>query len=124
MSFSRFLPLLIAALAVSTVASARISEGEPVGSATRGAAVIQGNCDACHAVGASGTSPNPDAPPFREVARRYQDQRLDWELEAISEVGHYRMPKRVLTAGEIADVLTYIRSLQPQQEERKGRTRR
>ena len=124
MTFAAVLPVLVAALALSGAASARTTEGEPVGSATRGAAVIQGNCDACHAVGASGTSPNPDAPPFREVARRYQDQRLDWELEAISEVGHYRMPKRVLTAGEIADVLTYIRSLQPQQEERKGRTRR
>lgn len=38
--------------------------------ATRGLAFAEQRCAACHAVRANGTSPNPEAPPWEDVANR------------------------------------------------------
>ena len=40
------------------------------GSAGRGLAFAQQHCASCHAVTANGTSPNPDSPPFEDIANR------------------------------------------------------
>lgn len=124
MTTTPFALALALALGWSGAALAQDRVVDPVGSATRGAAFITGNCDACHATGKLDVSPNLDAPPFREVARRYEGQHLDWELEAITQVGHYRMPPRVMTSLQVADVVAYIRGLAPVRENRKGRTQR
>jgi len=68
-------------------------------------------CSACHAVGKGGGAPAAGAPSFATVAERYRRYRLDWELEAISQVGHYRMPRKTLTSPEIEAVAAYIRTL-------------
>ncbi len=80
---------------------------------TRGRALALSECSQCHAVGASGGRASTGAPSFASVAERYRDTRLDWELEAISQVGHYRMPRKQLTSPEITDITAYIRSLDP-----------
>ena len=77
----------------------------------RGARLAAAECAACHAVGTASAHPATAAPDFVTIAGRYRDWRLDWELEAISQVGHYRMPRRALTAAEIADLTVYIRDL-------------
>ena len=77
----------------------------------RGARLARVECAACHAIGTQGAHPARAAPDFVAVAARYRDLRLDWELEAISQVGHYRMPRKPLTAAEIADMTAYIRDL-------------
>ncbi|MFC3173438.1 c-type cytochrome [Novosphingobium bradum] len=38
--------------------------------ATRGLAFAQAHCTGCHAITANGTSPNPEAPPWDDVANR------------------------------------------------------
>ena len=81
------------------------------GSPARGAAFAAKQCASCHAITADGVSPRPDAPPFGEVAKKYADYRLDWELEAIASVGHYAMPAKAMTAIQIADVTAYLRTL-------------
>lgn len=81
------------------------------GSPARGAAFAGKQCASCHAITADGVSPRMDAPPFGEVARKYADYRLDWELEAIASVGHYAMPAKAMTAIQIADVTAYLRTL-------------
>lgn len=76
-----------------------------------GRALALGECSACHAVGAGGGAPATGAPSFSSVAERYRNYRLDWELETISQVGHYRMPAKMLTSSEIAALAAYIRTL-------------
>lgn len=125
--FSRTKGLVLAALALGAAwpaAAHRPISGEPHGSASRGRVFAASNCAACHAIGGQGASPNADAPPFRQVAKRYKTVRLDWELESITEVGHYRMPPRAMSAADIIDVVAYIRSLDPPREHRKGRAER
>lgn len=76
-----------------------------------GRALAVGECSACHAVGAGGGAPATGAPSFSSVAERYRNYRLDWELETISQVGHYRMRPKMLTSPEIAALAAYIRTL-------------
>ncbi len=76
-----------------------------------GRTLAETRCGSCHALQGGQPSPNPTAPPFAVVAKRYSGLRVDWELEAITQVGHYQMPVRVLSAPEIAALSAYIRSL-------------
>ncbi|WP_089929563.1 cytochrome c [Caulobacter sp. UNC279MFTsu5.1] len=68
-------------------------------------------CSACHMVGTGGGAPATGAPSFATIAERYRNYRLDWELETISQVGHYRMPPKMLTSPEIDALTAYIRTL-------------
>lgn len=68
-------------------------------------------CSTCHAVGAGGGAPTTEAPSFISIAERYRNYRLDWELESISQVGHYRMRPKMLTSAEISALAAYIRTL-------------
>lgn len=91
--------------------SAGVADDAIPGSPARGAAFASKQCASCHAITADGVSPRSDAPPFGEVAKKYADYRLDWELEAIASVGHYAMPPKAMTAIQIADVTAYLRTL-------------
>ena len=88
--------------------------GQSLGARDRGEATARTLCASCHFVGRDGPSRRVDAPAFGEIAGRYADLRLDWELETISQVGHYAMPARPLSAAQIADLTAYIRSLTPE----------
>lgn len=90
-------------------------EGETLaGSPARGAVFARRECASCHTVQGDAASPRLGAPPFKEIALRYAGYRLDWELEAISQVGHYAMPTKAMSGADIADVTAYIRSLKPE----------
>ncbi|KQY92249.1 hypothetical protein ASD21_12530 [Caulobacter sp. Root1455] len=91
----------------------KVSPLERLGEVGRGRTLAQARCAACHAISGTGPSRDPQAPPFTQVARRYADQRLDWELEAISQVGHYAMPAKALSPSEMRDLDAYVRSLTP-----------
>lgn len=75
----------------------------------QGRALARSQCLTCHQL--DGVVEDLAPPPLTEVARRYRDARLDWELETIAQVGHYRMPAKALSASEIAALTVYIRSL-------------
>lgn len=83
------------------------------GSPARGGDFARRECSTCHTVRGDSVSPKPGAPTFEDIAKRYADYRLDWELEAISQVGHYSMPAKAMSKTDIADVTAYIRSLKP-----------
>lgn len=70
------------------------------------------NCSTCHAIGESGESRHPNAPPFRELSRAYPVTALE---EAFAEgilVGHPDMPEFRLEPAQIDDLLGYIESIQ------------
>ena len=83
---------------------------EPViiGSADRGASLVQQKCAGCHAIERSGDSPMSGAPPFRDMGVLYPVSDLQ---EAFAEglvTAHPAMPAFELQSTEIADLIAYL----------------
>lgn len=80
----------------------------------RGAAIAKANCSRCHAIGAHGASPNPKAPPFRVLARKYPLSDLEEALAEGIMVGHQgeEMPAFAFSPTEIRALLAYLNSVQ------------
>lgn len=107
--------LAVVALGACAAEPKTSSQGrEILGARDRGEATARSQCASCHFTGQDGVGARVDAPSFGEIAVRYRDLRIDWELETISQVGHYAMPAKPLSPGQIADLTAYIRSLDHQ----------
>lgn len=79
--------------------------------AARGRQIIEANCSRCHAIGPADHSVHPQAPPFREVVKRYPIESL---AEALAEgivSGHPDMPVFAFQPQEIKSILDYLASL-------------
>lgn len=106
---------LIAAVAALTLGgcageAVRQNGTEPVimGSADRGAMLVQQKCAGCHSVERSGDSPMNSAPPFRAMGVLYPVRDLQ---EAFAEglvTAHPAMPAFEMTPTEIADLIVYL----------------
>ncbi len=93
-----------------------------------GRRLARANCGECHAIGA-GRSPFRDAPPFRQLYRRYRAGGLDALLDEgmiarppIEEEGerfHPRMPSVDLDDTERSDLRAYLQSLEPHRRVRR-----
>ncbi|MDR6625346.1 cytochrome c [Caulobacter segnis] len=104
-----------AAWAQSSPSARRAVDADTVaGSPARGGDFARRECAGCHTVRGDSVSPKAGAPRFQEIAQRYADNRLDWELETITQVGHYSMPAKAMSKADIDDVTAYIRSLKPE----------
>jgi cytochrome c len=77
----------------------------------RGRALAQANCAGCHAIGRTGESPLPKAPPFRILHRRYPVQNLAEALAEGIRVVH-PMPEFRLKPNQIDDLIAYLKSLE------------
>ena len=111
MTYSR--AVLVGALAGVLGASAAAA-AQP-GTADRGRVLVSRNCSGCHAIGATGTSPNPASPRFRDLHRRYP---VDSLAEALVEgilIGHPQMPEFRFTPAEVSDIIVYLKSIQTNQ---------
>src|SRR5690242_7776365 len=78
----------------------------------RGLELAQNHCSSCHAIGATGESPRPEAPPFRTLSRHY---RVDTLQEALAEgisVGHPAMPQFQFAADDVDALIAYLQSIQ------------
>lgn len=80
-------------------------------SAAEGKAFLKATCSGCHAIGASGDSPRPEAPPFRVVVQTYAPEDLEESLAEGIVTGHREMPQVQLEPGAIADVIAYLDAL-------------
>lgn len=99
----------MAVLAIFNMSGAAAEE-RPV---ARGRAIAEAKCAGCHAVGTKGSSPMAEAPPLREIPRRYPVEHL---AEAFAEgiiVGHPAMPQFRFEPPEIDALLSYLQSLAP-----------
>jgi mono/diheme cytochrome c family protein len=85
------------------------SKGDPV---TRGQALVETRCSACHAVGDTGASPVSPAPPFRTLAQRYPVANLQEAFAEGISTGHPKMPQIALEAGQVRDLIAYLESIQ------------
>jgi len=76
-----------------------------------GAAILEKNCARCHAIGATGDSPHSEAPPFREVVKRYPPEDLEESLAEGIVSGHPDMPELTFSAEEISAIVAYLNDL-------------
>lgn len=101
----RFFALLILSLALPTLAGAEES------TLAKGKRLVQVNCTPCHATGVTGDSPFKPAPPFREIAKNYdQDELVDGFMDGLA-VRHPAMPDWDMTIDQAEEIATYIMSL-------------
>jgi cytochrome c len=77
-----------------------------------GRAIAQAQCSSCHAIGYMDSSPRQDAPPFREIGRRYQFPVLQQELMEGIKLGHPDMPRFQFSPRGTDALVAYLRDLQ------------
>jgi cytochrome c len=103
----------LAALILGVLAAAVAHAEEPDPAVARGGAFAEQNCGLCHAIGPSGESPNPKAPPFRALHERYPVEHLSEALAEGIRTGHPEMPQfDELDTGQIDDLIAYLKSLE------------
>lgn len=81
-----------------------------------GQQLAETHCSSCHAIGITGESRHPVAPPFRTLSRNYPVNMLE---EAFAEgilVGHRDMPEFRLEPAQVDALVGYLESIQ----ERRG----
>jgi cytochrome c len=88
-----------------------VAQAQSDRAAERGRALAQIACARCHAIGPSGDSPLAEAPPFRVLHQRYPVEQIQEALAEGIKTGH-PMPEFQLDSTEIADLLSYLKSLQ------------
>lgn len=77
----------------------------------RGRLLTSTVCAACHATGATGDSPLPDATPLREIVGRYSLDQLEVAFAEGFVTTHPAMPGYVFRASEIDDLIAYLETL-------------
>ncbi|GJE70010.1 c-type cytochrome [Methylorubrum podarium] len=80
--------------------------------ARRGETIARTNCAGCHAIGRVGASPLAEAPPFRDLHRRYPVTDLAEALAEGITTGHPAMPEFRLDPDEAQALIAYLRSLE------------
>ncbi len=76
-----------------------------------GRAALETRCSRCHAIGLEDTSAHAQAPPFREIVRRYPPENLAESLAEGIVSGHPDMPQFVMEPSEIGAVIDYLSTL-------------
>lgn len=74
--------------------------------------LLRRDCAACHAVGRHDRSARRNAPPFRELSRRYDVDALSEALGEGLMTGHPEMPEFRFSPSEVDAILDYLRGLQ------------
>lgn len=105
------------ALGVMLITSGNVvAEPASEAKAQQGLAILQKNCARCHALGATGTSPHPQAPPFRDVVNRYPVEDLEESLAEGIVSGHPDMPEFTFDADQIDAIVAYLNDLKAKEK--------
>jgi cytochrome c len=75
--------------------------------------ILEASCNRCHAIGKQGTSLHAQAPPFRNVVKKYAPQTLAEALAKGIVLGHPDMPELVFQPDEINTIVKYLDQLAP-----------
>lgn len=100
--------IFLGVLLIVLAGPASAQDGQP----ERGRSFAEANCASCHAIGRSGASRLPAAPPFRTLHQRYPVEQLAESLAEGITTGHDAMPEFRLEPPQIDDFLAYLRTLQ------------
>lgn len=104
--------LLVGAVVLLLTACATPVEDVAVTPSVRGAAIAEANCRSCHAVGRSGESSAPEAPPFRWLSQHYRVADLQEALGEGISVGHPAMPQFAFAPEDVDALILYLESIQ------------
>ena len=102
---------LVTMITMSVVAPVLAQEATPAG---RGELLLTRNCARCHAVGPTGASSHPAAPPFRTLSRKYKIEGLAEALAEGLSTGHPDMPEFVFAPEDVGAIIDYLQSIQQQ----------
>ena len=80
-------------------------------SVQRGVVIARTHCVNCHAIDKVSPSPLKDAPPFRDLHKRYPVESLQEALAEGIVTGHPSMPEFSFDPGQIADFIAFLNSL-------------
>ena len=97
---------MLGLLLLSTAAAADVPASE------RGRQFAEDNCARCHAIGRTGDSRQPKAPPFRTLHERYPVEDLAEALAEGIRTAHREMPEVEMDQDQIDDFLAYLKSLE------------
>ena len=102
----QWFPLLVTMPFVAGLASsAEAQTGDP----SAGAAYAQQVCAKCHAIDRTGTSPEPTAPPFKDVANT--PGMTGTALRVWLSTSHPTMPNIIVEPTDMDHVIAFILSL-------------
>jgi mono/diheme cytochrome c family protein len=79
---------------------------------SRGEDLLTTNCSRCHAIGRSGNSTHPEAPPFRTLGQRYPIEVLAEALAEGLSSGHPDMPEFRFEIDDVNAILAYLGAIQ------------
>lgn len=79
-----------------------------------GEAILEKLCARCHAIGVTGDSAHREAPPFREVVKRYPPENLEESLAEGIVSGHSDMPEFTFSSEEVSAIIGYLNALKDQ----------
>jgi mono/diheme cytochrome c family protein len=82
----------------------------------RGRVLLETLCAGCHAVGTTGQSPHPEAPPFRTFGEKLYDDDLGQRLQDGLTTIHPDMPTFHFKRRDAEDALNYLRSIQQKKQ--------
>ena len=77
-----------------------------------GRALLETYCADCHAIGADGSSPMAEAPPFRSLHERYDVELLEEALVGGLVTGHPDMPEFEFDPDQARAIIDYLTSLE------------
>ena len=114
--FARYamIPFIGSAVALVLGHDAPAAHAQTGQSIEKGRTIVTLKCARCHAVGKSGSSPFPEAPPMRTFSDKYPIEHL---AEALAEgimSGHPAMPEFIFSPDDIDAILAYLESLTAQ----------
>jgi cytochrome c len=101
---------VVAMLAFVGAAQSRAEVLSPA--AQRGLVIVRTNCARCHAIDKVNASPLKIAPPFRTLHLKYPIESLEEPLAEGIITGHPTMPEFSFDAGQVGDVIAYLKSLE------------
>lgn len=102
---------IISLIVAAGLAAGNVHAAEP----DRGQMLTQRHCSRCHATGRSGDSPEPAAPRFRELHRRYDTEQLSEALGEGLLTGHPMMPEFRFDPDDVQAIIRYLKSIQTRQ---------
>lgn len=97
--------IFAAAMTLSSVAIANDS-------VELGRKIAEANCSPCHAVSTHDVSNHPEAPPLRELSKRYPIDALEEAFVEGIYSGHPDMPQFEATEEQTMALLNYLGSIQ------------
>lgn len=106
------MPIRMVVMLLVLTSQVSVAGAQALASSERGHALLTRMCARCHAVGTTGKSPHPAAPPFRRLHRVTDLNGLVDRLRRGLMVAHPDMPTFRFSRRDARAVATYLGSIQ------------